>query len=171
MPTMYVLIMSRTSSRVYLHSIVCLNVKEFLAQSRRHIWRWWWWYAMMNCLCGMVDRQKAVSVTSSRDHCQISSRSRIFDTPRAGFEPAQNSSSGLLEWSCAVVITTILHYHHTKFCSSDEANLDFQQFTQQVHLSYLTLKNSLAKEIIIPVIKLVQKFDAKCRLSDSERET
>ena len=124
-----------------------------------------------DCLCGMVDRQKAVSVTSSRDHCQISSRSRIFDTPRAGFEPAQNPSSGLLEWSCAVVITTILHYHHTKFCSSDEANLDFQQFTQQVHLSYLTLKNSLAKEIIIPVIKLVQKFDAKCRLSDSERET
>ena len=26
--------------------------------------------------------------------------------PRAGFEPAQNLSSGLVEWSCAVVITT-----------------------------------------------------------------
>ena len=127
------MIMSRTSSRINLHSIVCLNVKELLAQSRRHIWRWWWWwYAMMNCFCGMVDRQKAVSVTSSRNHCQISSRSRIFDTTRAGFEPAQKPSSGLLEWSCAVVITTILHYHYTKFCSSDE-----------VHLSYLTLKNSL----------------------------
>ena len=31
-------IMSRTSFRVNPHSIVCLNVKELLAQSRRHIW-------------------------------------------------------------------------------------------------------------------------------------
>ena len=30
--------MSRTSFRVNLHSIVCLNVKELLARSRRHIW-------------------------------------------------------------------------------------------------------------------------------------
>ena len=30
--------MSRTSFRVTLHSTVCLNVKELLAQSRRHIW-------------------------------------------------------------------------------------------------------------------------------------
>ena len=45
---------------------------------------------MMNCFCGMVT----------------SSASRISDTLRAGFEPAQNLSSGLVEWSCAVVITT-----------------------------------------------------------------
>ena len=30
--------MSRTRFRVNPHSIVCLNVKEFLARSRRHIW-------------------------------------------------------------------------------------------------------------------------------------
>ena len=30
--------MSRTNFRVNPHSIVCLNVKELLAQSRRHIW-------------------------------------------------------------------------------------------------------------------------------------
>ena len=30
--------MPRTSFRVNPHSIVCLNVKERLAQSRRHIW-------------------------------------------------------------------------------------------------------------------------------------
>ena len=30
--------MSRTSFRVNPHSIVCLNVKELLARSRRHIW-------------------------------------------------------------------------------------------------------------------------------------
>ena len=35
---------------------------------------------MMNCFCGMVDRRKAFSLISSRDHCQRSSRSRIFDT-------------------------------------------------------------------------------------------
>ena len=30
--------MSRTSFRVNLHSVVCLNVKEFLAWRRHHIW-------------------------------------------------------------------------------------------------------------------------------------
>ena len=33
-------------------------------------------------------------------------------THRAGFEPAQNLSSGLGEWSCAVVITTTPRRHH-----------------------------------------------------------
>ena len=36
---------------------------------------------MMNCFCGMVDRPKAFSLISSRDHCQRSSLSRISDTP------------------------------------------------------------------------------------------
>ena len=44
--------------------------------------------------CGMVDRQKAFSLISSRDHCQRSSPPRIFDTPQAGFEPVQSLSSG-----------------------------------------------------------------------------
>ena len=52
---------------------------------------------MMNCFCGMVDRRKAFSPISSRDHCQRSSPSRNSDTPRGGFEPAQNLSSGLVE--------------------------------------------------------------------------
>ena len=47
--------------------------------------------------CGMVDRRKAISLISSRDYCQRSSPSRISDTPRAGFEPAQNISSGFVE--------------------------------------------------------------------------
>ena len=67
---------------------------------------------MMNCFCGMVDRRKAFSLISSRDHCQRSSPSRISDTPRAGFEPAQNLSSGLVESSCAVVITTTPRRHN-----------------------------------------------------------
>ena len=61
---------------------------------------------MMNCFCGMVNQRKVFSLISSWDHCQRSSPSRISDTPQAGFEPAQNLSSGLVEWSCAVVITT-----------------------------------------------------------------
>ena len=35
----------------------------------------------MNCFCGMVDRRKALSLISSRDHYQKSSPSRISDTP------------------------------------------------------------------------------------------
>ena len=61
---------------------------------------------MMNCFCSMVKRGKAFSLISSRGHCQRSSPLRISNTPQAGFEPAQNLSSGLVEWSCAVVITT-----------------------------------------------------------------
>ena len=29
---------------------------------------------MMNCLCGMVDRRKAFSIISSRDHCESPTR-------------------------------------------------------------------------------------------------
>ena len=49
---------------------------------------------------------KAFSLISSWDHCQRSSPPQISNTPQAEFEPAQNLSSGLVEWSCAVVITT-----------------------------------------------------------------
>ena len=35
---LYVIIMSRTSFRLNLHSTVCLNVKQLIARSRRHIW-------------------------------------------------------------------------------------------------------------------------------------
>ena len=57
----------------------------------------------LNCFCGMVDRRKMFSLISSRDHYQRSSPSRMSDTPRAGFEPAQNLSSGSVEWSCAAL--------------------------------------------------------------------
>ena len=57
---------------------------------------------------------KAFSLIFSRDHCQRSSPSRISDTPRAGFEPAQNLSSGLVEWNFAIVITNIPRRHNTK---------------------------------------------------------
>ena len=69
---------------------------------------------MMNCFCGMVDQLEALSLISSRGPCQRSSPLRISETPQAGFEPAQNLSSGFIEWSCAVVITTTpRHYGAT----------------------------------------------------------
>ena len=77
---------------------------------------------MMNCFCGMVDRRKAFSLISSQDHCQRSSR--ISNMPRAGFKPEQNLSSGLVEWSCAVVITTTPRRH--KALAIKLRNFDFQ---------------------------------------------
>ena len=64
---------------------------------------------MMNCFCGMVDQRKALSLISSRDHCQRSSPWWISDMPRAWFEPVQNLSADCVEWSCTVVITNTLH--------------------------------------------------------------
>ena len=68
---------------------------------------------MKNCFCGIVNRRKTFSLISSRDHCQRSPPSQISDTPRAGFEPALSLSSRLIEWSCAVVITTTPRRHVT----------------------------------------------------------
>ena len=65
----------------------------------------------MNCFCGMVDQWKAFSLFSSRDHCQRSSPSQISDKPQARFQPVQNLSSGFVEWSSAVVITTTPWHH------------------------------------------------------------
>ena len=52
---------------------------------------------MMNCFCGMFDRQKALSFISNRDHCQRFVISQISDALLAVFEPAQNLSLGLVE--------------------------------------------------------------------------
>ena len=60
---------------------------------------------MMNCFWGMVHQRKVFSLISSWDHCQRSSPSWISDMPQAGFEPVQGLSSGLVEWSCAAVIS------------------------------------------------------------------
>ena len=76
-----------------------------------HSRKLWWMMKMMNCFCDMVGQRKAFSLISRRDHCQWSSPSRISDTPQAGFEPAQDLSSGLVEWSCTVVINTSPQRH------------------------------------------------------------
>ena len=47
--------------------------------------------------CGMVDRRKTFSLISSLEYCQGFSQSRIFNIARAGREPVQNLSSGVVE--------------------------------------------------------------------------
>ena len=64
-----------------------------------------------DCFCGMVDQQKVFSLISSPEHCQRSLPSQISHMPHAGFEFEQNLSSGFIEWSYAVVITTTPQHH------------------------------------------------------------
>ena len=45
---------------------------------------------MESRFCGMIDRRKAFSFISIRNHCQRYSPLRISDMLRAGFEPVQN---------------------------------------------------------------------------------
>ena len=59
---------------------------------------------MMNCLCGTVG------LTKEKHLALFLARTIVRDPlhrefPRAWFEPAQDLSSGLVEWSCAVNIT------------------------------------------------------------------
>ena len=61
---------------------------------------------MKNCFRGMVDRRKAFSLISSRDHCQRFSPSQISDTLRAGFEPSKNLRNSDNHY------TTAPHHHH-----------------------------------------------------------
>ena len=63
---------------------------------------------IINCFCDMFEQRRASKLISSRDLCPRSSLSRISDTPRVGFEPAQNLILGLVEWSYAEVIITRL---------------------------------------------------------------
>ena len=64
--------------------------------------------------CGMVDQRKAFSLISSQDHFHGSSPSQISNMPQAGFESAQNLSSGLVDWSCdnttAPLVVWLLHF-------------------------------------------------------------
>ena len=52
---------------------------------------------MMNCFCGLVDRQKAFSFISSQDFFQGFLPSPISETSQAGFGPVLNQSSGFVE--------------------------------------------------------------------------
>ena len=74
---------------------------------------------MMNCFCGMVDRKKVFSLISSRDHCQR----------QAGFERAQSLGSGIIEWNCAVVLTTTLRRHNFYCCK-----YFYEKYSERVYI-------------------------------------
>ena len=85
------------------------------------VWMWWWWWWIV--FCGMVDRQKAFSLISSRDHSQRSSPLRICVTPWAGCELVENRISDFDEWNCAVVITNTPKRHSRKLNRLQESVL------------------------------------------------
>ena len=72
----------------------------FLVQKKK----WWWWWRWWIVFVVWSTDERHLRFISCRDHCQRFSPSQIFDTPQAGFEPAQNLISDFVKWSCAVVI-------------------------------------------------------------------
>ena len=114
---------------------------------------------IVNCFCGLVDRWKGFSLISSPDHCQRSSPSRISDTPRAGIEPAQNLSSGLVEWSCAVVITPQRHMERDSCFSKYQS-----QGCRDEDLHFLTsLTDKINKKIEVSYfLNLSNQLNGKC---------
>ena len=95
----------------------------------------------------MVDRRTALSIISSWDHCQRFSPSQISNTSRAGFEPAQNLSSGFAEGSCAELITT----NPRRRCNSTTAIL-----MKRKHL--LILRLLIFKLLFLKVQSLSQRI-------------
>ena len=65
--------------------------------------------------CAIAGWQKALSLIFSWVHCLKSSSSQFSNMPLVPFEPMPNLSSGLIEQSCAVVITTTLRQHEMLF--------------------------------------------------------
>ena len=86
----------------------------------------------INFFCGMVDQRKTFRLICSWDHCQRSSPSRISNMPQAGFEPVQSLSSGLAEWSCAVLITTTpqcISFEFFYFIKNHKISLSYEWFS------------------------------------------
>ena len=65
--------------------------------------------------CAIADWQKALSPIFSWVPSLKSSPSQFSNMLLVPFEPMQNLSSGLIEWSCAVVITATLRQHEMLF--------------------------------------------------------
>ena len=59
----------------------------------------WWWIDDELFFAKWLTDKRRLRLIFSRYHCQTFSPSQISDTPRAGFEPAQNLSSDFVEGS------------------------------------------------------------------------
>ena len=67
-------------------------------------WWWWWWWWWIVFVVWLTDERHLVVFPAGI----IVRYPHHRESPRAGFEPAQNMNSALDEWSCVVVITTTL---------------------------------------------------------------
>ena len=74
-----------------INSDVTVNLWHKAKNVVHQLTEWWWWIVFVVWL--------TFSPISSQDHCQRSSLSWVSDMPWAGFEPAQNLSSGFVDWS------------------------------------------------------------------------
>ena len=106
----------------------------------------------------MVDRRTAFSLISGRDHFQRSSPSPISDTPRAGTEPAQSLSSGLVEWSCAVVITPQRHMETDSYFSKYQSQ---GRMDEDLHI-LTSLTDKINNKIEIYFLNLSNQLNGRC---------
>ena len=65
----------------------------------------------LNCFCGMVHQQKAFIPYFQMGLLSEILTLQISNMLWPGFEPVQNLSSDIVEWNCAVVITTTPQCH------------------------------------------------------------
>ena len=120
---------------------------------------------MLNCFCSMIDKQKVFSLTSSWNRCQRYSLLLISNMLGTGLELVQNLSSGLVEQSCAVVITsTPRHRTGTGTCTYFDIKLQKKKWWTYPHQQIL---QSFPKHITVdPFIDQYQKntyfFQSKC---------
>ena len=80
------------------------TVMSWNSQRKKECIFWWWWWIVF--VVWLTDERRlalfpAGTIVRDLHH-------RESPTRRAGFEPAQNLSLGLVEWSCAVVMTTLI---------------------------------------------------------------
>ena len=94
--------------------------------------------------CGMVDRRK--------DHCQRSSPSRISDTSRGRYEPAQNLNSGFDEWSCAVAIISTAPLVTCQIFGvvvKESSSVNFEKFLKSTYSEILPSKIAACWALLI----------------------
>ena len=89
-----------------LASVIQLSLslldRELMKWEWMHWWWWWWWWWWWNVFVVWLTDERHLALFPGGTIPSLP----ISDTTWAGFEPAQNVSSGLVEWSCAVVMTT-----------------------------------------------------------------
>ena len=119
---------------------------------------------VVNCFCGIVDQWRVFSLVSSWGHCQRSSPSRISDTLWTVFEPTQNLSSGFVEWSCAVVITTTPR-HHIPHTSPFTENQLWHEILVIWYYKFVLTKHW--QNFLLPIFPITWCCVWKCIFSDS----